>query len=70
MANCPHLVIEPVLGAQTSMMAIQFTFYGFKCVECGKQWDVGNAVDAIRAQAADEKLKTDESTERGQDGTR
>jgi len=47
--ECEHknIAINPALT--TSVMAITLNIFGFKCEDCGKQWDIGNAVEAIQA---------------------
>ena len=47
--ECEHknIAINPSLT--TSVMAITLNIFGFKCEGCEKQWDVGNAVEAIQA---------------------
>ena len=47
--ECEHknIVINPSLT--TNVMAITLNIFGFKCEDCEKQWDIGNAVDAIQA---------------------
>ena len=47
--ECEHknIAINPSLT--TSVMAITLNIFGFKCESCDKQWDIGNAVEAIQA---------------------
>ena len=45
---CEHPELKPELSATTSLMHIAFTMFGFKCVKCGKVWDVGNLAEAIQ----------------------
>lgn len=33
-------------------MAIDFQFFGFKCDNCGAQWDIGDVTDALTENAA------------------
>ena len=47
--QCEHKNVEINLSATTSVMSIALHIFGFKCEDCEKQWDIGNAVDAIRA---------------------
>lgn len=44
---CPHIEVKPTVSATTSAMAIQIMIFGFKCVKCGKQWDIGEACESF-----------------------
>jgi len=39
--RCEHATVLPIMRATSSVMAIQFSFFGMKCEKCGRSWDIG-----------------------------
>jgi len=39
--RCEHATVLPIMHATSSVMAIQFSFFGMRCDGCGRCWDIG-----------------------------
>jgi len=48
MGNCQHSEVKVLTRGTSSVMDIAFYVCGFECVRCGKRWDIGDAIRAIR----------------------
>jgi len=38
---CSHSHIKAIVTAVTSVLAIQVSFTGMECTDCGRRWDMG-----------------------------
>lgn len=53
--TCQHLRLKPNVSAVTSVIAIQFHFWGVECEDCGRKWDVGQVLQGVVDSAASEE---------------